>query len=125
MLPINVLYGSNTGLSSVYSVNVDPSDRIIVGDARSKSVMIFPSSLGNVAPLATIAGPKTTLTDVTSTGVDSAGNIYVTNYPPAPSSSTGESIVVFSKSANGNVKPKAVIAGGETGIADVYNPTIF
>ena len=110
--PIINVFGPNTQLNTSTNVAVDSSGKIYVANAmpaleRPAPITIYsPGSTGNVAPVATIGGPNTTLGEANGVAVDSSGKIYV--------STVGE-VAVFAPGSNGDVKPIAVISGSATG----------
>jgi secreted PhoX family phosphatase len=63
--PIRQISGSNTGLQSPYYIAVDASSKIYVKNeiaSQTGSVTVYAAGAnGNVAPIQTIAGPKTGL----------------------------------------------------------------
>ncbi len=80
------------------------------GPAIQGFVTMFPvDATGNVAPIATIAGPDTGLDTATSIALDSAHNIYVT-------SGRGESVTVYAAGATGDAAPIRTIFGRKTGL---------
>ncbi|MGH9325901.1 MAG: hypothetical protein ACRD2B_04330 [Terriglobia bacterium] len=115
--PIRVIQGPLTQLNRPHTVAVDPEHReIMVGDRSGRGILVFPlEANGDVAPIRVITGKKTGLVDITGVGVDPIHNLIVV-------SSTAEikgyqtGLFIFDRTANGNVAPKAVIAGPKTGI---------
>src|SRR5439155_966668 len=69
---------------------------------------------GDVAPIRTIAGANTVLSNATGIARDAAGNLYVTNPPLTPPS--GGSVTVYAPGAVGNAAPIRTIAGEGTGL---------
>ncbi|HET6267578.1 MAG TPA: hypothetical protein VFG11_07660, partial [Acidobacteriota bacterium] len=100
-------------------VNEDlKNDEIVVGDPGGKSVLVFRrTASGDVAPLRILQGPKTKLDSPYGIAVDPVHNLlivgshsYVTNT---------SSILIFNRTDQGNVAPRAIIAGAKTGIIRV------
>jgi hypothetical protein len=120
-----IISGDQTGIDSPAGVALDPRGDIYVADAGrykvgrddfSAGIRVFSAgSNGNVPPIATISGSNTGLDGRTVRGiaVDSDGNIYVTS---DGCDSMCSSITIFKAGSNGNVKPRAVIAGDKTGL---------
>ncbi len=105
------------GLSFAEAIAVDARGRIYVADnygiVNNGRVAVFSAgSHGNVAPIATITGPKigdkTGVNNPVGLAFDSASDLYVLNSNGGPDNSG--SITVYPPDANGNVAPKAVIA---------------
>ncbi|MGH9356034.1 MAG: hypothetical protein ACRD10_07885, partial [Terriglobia bacterium] len=115
--PIQVIQGPHTQLDRPHTVAVDPlHGEIMVGDRSGRGVLVFPlRANGDVAPIRTISGDKTGLVDITGVGVDPIHNlIVVSSSSEIEGGKTG--LFIFNRMANGNVTPKAVIAGPKTGI---------
>jgi sugar lactone lactonase YvrE len=125
--PIATIAGSNTGLTpptggqGPLGIAVDAKGTIYVTDrffGPAGGVLIFaPGSNGNVAPIATISGTNTLLSQPFGIAVDAAGNIYVAN-----DGSSG--VTVYAPGSNGNVAPIRQIAGSNTELGDVAGVTV-
>lgn len=114
--PLRVIQGPTTRIMRPDTVNVDiEHGEIIVGDPGGSSVLVFRREAnGDVAPLRVIQGPKTKLTAVYGIAVDPVRNLMVVaNRSHVDHSS---SILIFNRTDNGNVAPRALIAGPKTGI---------
>ncbi len=117
--PIATIGGSSTGLCYPSGIAVDFGGKIYVADNGATSVFVYPalgSSTGplNEAPIATISGNSTGLSEPIGIAVDSSGNIYVAD--------NGEifvpgNVFVFSAGSHGNVAPTATISGPLTELA--------
>jgi sugar lactone lactonase YvrE len=84
--PLATITGSNTGLNVPAGVALDSSGRIYVTNddigGNAQSVTVYPANPSgtlNEAPLATITGGATGLTDPIGITVDASGKIYVAN----------------------------------------------
>jgi sugar lactone lactonase YvrE len=117
---LDTLSGTSTELTTggfliPFSIAVDSSGNIYVAvpDSANSAVNIYPAgSNGDVAPIATIAGPNTGLDEPRGIALDSGGNIYVTNF-------LGHTVTVYPPGSNGNVTPVATIErGGPTPTGD-------
>ncbi|MGA8576843.1 MAG: hypothetical protein WB609_14305 [Candidatus Cybelea sp.] len=117
--PIATISGTNTGLLNPFGIALDSSDRIYVANGlntTTPSVTVYaPGSNGNVAPIATIAGPNTGLADPSGIALDPTGRIYVGN---ENSPSFNGIVTVYAAGANGNAAPIRTIAGPSTGFAN-------
>jgi 6-phosphogluconolactonase (cycloisomerase 2 family) len=115
--PIQTISGSNTGLSDIYGIALDAAGDIYVASAAqngpgAQSVNVFaPGATGNVAPMRTISGAATLLSEPIGVAVDPTGNLYVVNQ-----AGSGTAVDVFAPNANGNVPPIQTIAGSNTGL---------
>lgn len=110
--------GDKTGLKSPLGLAVDAANKLYVlnefGAGSGGSITIYPPGAdGNVAPEATIAdgaSKRTQLNSPAGLALDAAGNVYVTN------DGGSNSITVYAAGSKGDVAPKAVISGSDTGL---------
>ena len=114
--PVTTIKGGNTGLATRTSgVAVGNSGSIYVatGTRDSGAVEVFaPNALGNVSPVATIAGPKTGLDFPNWTGgvtVDASETIYVLSNFPGDVCGGDANVEVYAPGATGNVSPNSTI----------------
>jgi len=144
--PVRTISGARhdkqMGFDSPTSLAVDSRNRVYVTNEGSAttyvskegvttygpdSVAIYAAnSNGNVAPIASISGPRTRLKMPSGIAVDSIGNIYVANVQSGDGTSL-DSITVYPPGSNGNVAPAmrlsdgriirdAIIQGPDTGL---------
>src|ERR1700758_2435481 len=116
--PIRIIQGPHTRILRPETVNVDvKNNEIVVGEDVGQDVMFFPRDAnGDVAPLRTIRGPKTGLDEVRGVSVDPVHNLLVV----ASRSGKGTTgVYIFNRTDDGNVAPRAVIAGPRSGILRV------
>ena len=79
------------------------------------SVTIYAAGkFGDVAPMATISGPKTGLNLPHGIGIDSDGKIYVSN--DGSDNKGVDTVTVYAPGSSGNVAPLATISGPLTGL---------
>jgi DNA-binding beta-propeller fold protein YncE len=140
--PIRVIQGSNTKLVFPHSAVWDTqNNEIIVGDPGGRRVLVFAGDAnGNVAPLRMIEGPQSKLNYVVGLAVDPMRNLLVVSSGAHTNGVTG--LFIFNRTANGDVEPRAVIAGPKTGflhtwqlqvdseagkifVADVYHESFY
>lgn len=113
--PIRILQGPHTLILRPETVAVDLAhNEMVVGEDGGKDVLVFQrDAQGDAAPLRVIGGPKTGLDEVRGVAVDPVRNLLVV----ASRSSQGTTgIFIFRRTDNGDVAPRAVIAGPKTGI---------
>lgn len=113
--PIRVIQGPQTRILRPETTTVDlVHDEIIVGEDGGKDVLVFPRNAnGDVAPLRVIGGPKTGLDEVRGVAVDPIRNLIVVS---SRSNKEPTGVFIFNRTDNGDVTPRAVIAGPKTGI---------
>lgn len=110
--PKEIIYGAKTGLDTPEQIAVDGSGNIYVanyesGYGKAGSVTVYAATAsGDQAPIRTISGKNTQITNPSGIALDASGNIYV---------SCG-AILVFAANANGDVKPIREISGSKTGL---------
>ncbi len=114
--PIRTISGTRTDLIEPSSVALDASGEVYVandtcfrgGHCVPDQVTVYAAGAnGDVAPIRTITGPNTKLSDPSGIALDSNGNIYVTNFHQP-------SVTVYAAGANGNVAPIRTISGPNT-----------
>jgi DNA-binding beta-propeller fold protein YncE len=116
--PIRMIQGPHTQILRPETVAVDvPHGEIIVGEDGGKDILVFRrDAQGDAAPLRIIRGPKTDLDEVRGVAVDPARNlIVVSSY--SRKGTTG--LFIFNRMDEGDVAPKAIIAGPNTGIVRI------
>ncbi|MGH7814006.1 MAG: NHL repeat-containing protein, partial [Candidatus Binataceae bacterium] len=118
--PSSTISGSKTGLAFPEGIALDSGGNIYVaneqgGPSSFGSVTVYRAgSNANAVPTVTISGSSTYLALPEGIALDSAGNIYVTNYEG--NSGLG-SITIFAAGASGDVFPTTAIEGGNTGLS--------
>jgi hypothetical protein len=108
--PIRIIQGPKTQIQMPgYGVYVDAvHDEVFLMEGRDRPVpeyiLVFPrDARGDVAPIRVIKGPDTMLKDATRMAVDPIRNLI------AVTSNNG--MLIFNRTDNGNVKPRAIIRG--------------
>ena len=130
--PIRIIQGPKTG--EVGSrLDVDPiHNEIFV--PTSRSILVYPREAnGDAAPLRVIKGPDTQLKRAQSLAVDPVNNIiavglnsdYGSEGPATEEAQEIGAILVFNRTDNGNVKPKAVIRGPKSGIIRINQMQVY
>jgi len=113
--PIRVIQGSKTRLIRPQTIAVDPvHDEILAGDTTARAVFVFDRRAnGDVAPKRALYGANTKLLDVVGVAVDPVRNLIVV----ATRSASTIGLLTFNRTDTGNVAPRTVIAGPNTGLA--------
>jgi len=125
--PLRIIQGSHTRMRHTERAEVDPMhDEIFVPE--DEEILVFPRlGQGDVAPIRVIEGPDTLLKMPRALAVDPVHNlivISVNDLPRTPDTKGRKAgLLIFNRTDNGNVKPRAVIAGPKTGIADIQGGT--
>ena len=120
VVPLRVLSGADTGLAGgggqVPRVDTT-NNELIVTNAFTNSVLVFTrTASGNVVPLRTIAGAATGLNVPVGVYVDEDVNLVFGNNEIGVANLSGNSILVFSRTVDGNVAPLRTISGPLTGL---------
>jgi hypothetical protein len=114
--PIRVIQGDKTKLIGSQTAVFDTkNDEILVGDPGSGSILAYARDAnGNVAPKRVLRGPKTHLLETSGVTVDPVHDLLLVSNRGATHDDTG--IVIFNRTDSGDVAPKRIIAGHDTGI---------
>lgn len=119
--PVRSISGSDTGLAQPSGLAVDASGDLFVTNADAGpnpgdgSVTVYASGVsGNVAPIRSIKGNLTQLSEPRGLAFDSHGDLYVTSR---------DSVLSFAHSADGNVPPAGSISGLNTQLSGPFGLT--
>jgi sugar lactone lactonase YvrE len=127
--PIAAIAGSKSQLDNPTGIALDAQGNMYVANELHFDVKqderfdrgrltVYPAgSSGNIAPSAIITGARTGLALPVGIALDSDGNVYVTNFYTANTSSSlrfDASITVYAAGSKGNATPIAIIAGDHT-----------
>ena|SRR5438105_3447031 len=121
--PIRIIQGPHVKIGGS-RLDVDPiHNEIFVPDGNR--IRVYPREAnGDVAPIRIIEGPATQLTRAESLAVDPINNIVVVGFNKAERDPDG-AILIFDRTANGNVKPKAVISGPKSEIIRINQMAVY
>jgi DNA-binding beta-propeller fold protein YncE len=110
--PLRVIQGPHTHLVTPHAVSLDLQNReILVASLTGRRINVFRGDAdGDATPVRVVEGPKTELGHVVGLAVDPERNLLAV-------ANTHE-ILIFDRTDNGNVPPRARIAGPKTGITD-------
>jgi hypothetical protein len=113
--PIRIIQGPKTLLDYTDDVTVDMvHNEVITAQERTNAILVFRREPGgNVAPIRILHGPKTKLDSPQRVSVDPVNNLLAVTSP--------ERVLVFDRTANGDVAPKWDIEGSN---ADVHTSMI-
>lgn len=113
-----VIIGLNTRLVSPQGVAVDNTNNelVVSNDSRNGILVFERTANGDVAPLREIIGPSTGLLDTQGIAVDPVHDEIIIANAGDPEAGIPASILVFPRTANGDVAPIRKITGPNTGI---------
>jgi hypothetical protein len=129
--PIRIIQGMKTGEIGS-RVDVDPVHNEVF-TYTDDSINVYPRDAnGDVAPIRTIKGPATGLRAVYSLAVDPVNDVLVVGLnsnwgserAAGPRGERG-AILVFNRTDQGNVKPRAVIGGEKSGIVRINQMQVY
>ena len=119
--PIRVLQGLKTGIVQPDTLYVDLEHDEMIVESGDDAVLVFPRTAhGDVAPIRRIGGPKTHINNIYGLTSDASRNlIIVANRVESGGRESNDGILIFNRTDNGDVAPKAMIAGPHTGIIKI------
>jgi hypothetical protein len=119
--PLRILQGPNTEIVQPDTLYVDVAHEEMVVDSGDNSILVFPrTASGDVRPTRKIGGPKTHIDNIFGLTVDSVRNlIIVANRIETGGRDSTDGILMFNRTDNGDVAPRAMIAGPHTGIIKI------
>ena len=122
--PKRVIQGALTRIQTPDRVELDSVHGEIYVPNRD-SILVFPrDAQGNVAPTRVIEGPDTQLTGIRALVVDPVNNLLIAG-TDLRTGDAESGLVIFERTANGNVKPLRIIRGPKTGITRVTQMQVF
>jgi DNA-binding beta-propeller fold protein YncE len=121
--PLRILQGPKTGLVQPDTLYVDVEHDEMIVDSGDDGVLVFSRmASGDVAPLRRLKGPKTKIRNPYGMTIDSTRDlIFVANRTETEGGgrASQDGILVFNRTDDGDVAPRAVIAGPRTGILKI------
>jgi DNA-binding beta-propeller fold protein YncE len=119
--PKRILQGPKTGIVQPDTLSVDLQHDEVIVESGDRAVLVFPRSAeGDVAPSRRIGGPKSEVDNIYGLAADSKRNvIVVANRAEVGGRESNDSILIFNRLDNGDVAPRAKIAGPHTGIIKI------
>ena len=111
--PKRTLQGPKTGIVQPDTLYVDVAHDELVVESGDDAVLVFPRTAhGDVAPIRRIGGPKTHINNIFGLTVDATRDlIIVANRTESGGRESNDGILIFNRMDNGDVAPKAIIAG--------------
>jgi hypothetical protein len=121
--PIRIIQGPHVKFGG-NRVDVDPvHNEIFVPDNNNIQVYSREAN-GDVAPIRVIQGPDTQLTRAESVSVDPINDVLVVGFNKGERDPDG-ALLIFNRTDNGNVKPRAVIRGPKSGIIRINQMAVY
>ena len=118
--PLRVIQGPSTQLQDLQRVDIDPVHNELFIPAGDSILVFRREATGNEEPVRVIRGPNTRLLQVESVAVDPARNLLLAAtggvIALGRGGAKGGAIVMYNRADSGNVRPRAVIQGPQTGI---------
>ncbi|MEO6213691.1 MAG: hypothetical protein ABIP65_08705 [Vicinamibacterales bacterium] len=121
-VPLRTLQGPRTQIVRPDTLYVDVPHNELVVDSGNESILVFDrDAQGDVAPLRVIKGEKTGISNIYGLTVDPSRNlIFIANRVGEDGGrDTSDAILVFNRTDNGDVAPRAKIAGPRTGMLKI------
>lgn len=129
--PVRMIQGPHTQLDSVNRLEADPVHNEIFIPMRDR-ILVFPlDGKGDVAPLRVIRGPDTGLgrQGAETAAVDPVHNLIIVGTNVGDSDVGGSkdvgSLLIYNRTDDGNVKPRAVITGPKTAIRHIAQLQVY
>jgi len=121
--PIRIIQGPHAKIGG-NRLDVDPvHNEIFVPDGNK--IRVYPrEGNGDVSPIRVIEGPDTQLTRAESLSVDPVNDVLVVGFNKGERDPDG-AILIFNRTDNGNVKPKAIIRGPNSGIIRINQMAVY
>ena len=118
--PIRIIQGPDTQLEGPDRLEVDSVNNEIIVPENGNTILVYPrTGNGNVKPLRVIKGPDTHLRGIRSVAVDTTRNLLVGGTQFRQGDHEEGILLIYSRTANGNVKPLRVIEGPKTEIVRI------
>ncbi|MCH7979514.1 MAG: hypothetical protein IH935_11140 [Acidobacteria bacterium] len=123
--PIRVIQGRNTNILAPDRLEVDPvNDEILIPEGNR--ILVFSRTAnGDVAPLRILEGPDTAMRNAESVVVDAVHDLLIVGTQDRRATSGGGSLLIFNRTDEGNVKPRAIIHGPKTGIIRINQMAVY
>ena len=111
--PKRILQGAKTGIVQPDTLYVDLQHDEVIVESGDRAVLIFPRAAeGDVAPSRRIGGAKSQVDNIYGLAADAKRNlIVVANREESGGRESNDSILIFNRLDNGDVAPRAKIAG--------------
>ncbi len=123
--PIRIIQGPSTQLGrNTDRLTVDPVNNEIIVPIRN-AVLVFPREAeGDVAPIRVLKGPDTQL-GASAVAVDPVRDLLVVSRSQEQFRDGPGALLIFNRTDQGNVKPRAVIRGPKAGLGWTTNIQVY
>ena len=123
--PVRVIQGPHTLIHNPWQPAIDyQHNELYIADLGADQVLVFPlGGKGDVAPLRVLrGGPISGMRLPSGVAVDSQRNVVVV---AARNSHFQGALYVYDRTAQGDVKPKAIISGPTTGLLSLWHVAAY
>jgi hypothetical protein len=126
--PIRIIQGPHTQLEGPDRLEIDSVHNEILVPEGGNTILVYPlDGNGDVAPLRVIKGSNTQLRGIRSLAVDTTRNLLIGGTQARIDGVEKGVLLMYNRTDNGNVKPRALIDGPHTEIIritqlQVYSP---
>lgn len=119
--PKRILQGPRTGIVQPDTLYVDLEHDELIVESGDDAVLVFPrTAYGDVAPTRRIGGPNSEINNIYGLTSDGKRNLLVVaNRVEMGGRDSSDGILIFNRLDNGDVAPRAKIAGPHTGIIKI------
>ncbi|MDA2935281.1 hypothetical protein MYX82_13210, partial [Acidobacteria bacterium AH-259-D05] len=123
--PIRIIQGPKTRLKRPDRMDVDPVHNEIFVPNSGEILVFSREAHGNVAPIRVIRGPSTQLSarPPNAIAVDPVNNLIIV--PSIVEDDPYQSILIFNRTDQGDVAPRAIIRGSKTGIIQINQIQVY
>jgi hypothetical protein len=121
--PVRIIEGPHTQLDAPEHLDVDPVHNEIFVPTRHGTILVFPrDGQGDVAPIRVLGGADTMLGSDQPLAIDPVHDLLITGGRSGRGENRQVRLLIFKRTDAGNVKPKAVIGGPQSGLHDFGGP---
>ena len=123
--PLRVIQGPSTMMDGPDRLGIDPVNNEIY-IPESDRVMVYPREAnGDTAPIRVLRGPDTMLRNTGGVTIDPVHDLLIVGIQHRGGTSPPGALLIYDRTANGNVKPKAVISGPKTRIIRINQLRVY
>jgi hypothetical protein len=121
--PIRIIQGPRTRIGSTSRLGIDPVNNEIFVSGTGGMLVFDREANGNVPPKRVLGGPETKMRGAGVFAVDPVRNLLIVG--TSGSYASPGALLIFDRTASGNVPPKRAITGPKTGIARIHGLKVY